>query len=132
MDILLISDQPLTVIALRSVLSGHDQVAGVIDAACMAEAMTLLTGPHQFGMIVLDLDTHGVRAVITRAAQTTGRDRQAEALEQRGLAADAGVVNVQGHEPLIAPARFDPCAATHAAHPHSCLIKTNDAAHEEL
>lgn len=67
MDILLISDQPLTVIALRSVLNGNDHVAAVIDAAYMAEAMTMLSGPHQFGMIVLDLDTHGVRAVSTTA-----------------------------------------------------------------
>jgi DNA-binding NarL/FixJ family response regulator len=67
LDILLISDQPLTVIALRSVLSSHEHVATVVDAAYMAEAMTLLTGPHQFGMIVLDLDTHGVRAVSTSA-----------------------------------------------------------------
>lgn len=67
MDILLISDQPLTVIALRGVLSSHEQVASVVDAAYMAEAMTLLTGPHQIGMIVLDLDTHGVRAISTTA-----------------------------------------------------------------
>ena len=67
MDILLISDQPLTVLALRSVLSRHQPVANVVDAAYMAEAMTMLAGPHAFSMIVLDLDTHGVRAVSTTA-----------------------------------------------------------------
>jgi DNA-binding NarL/FixJ family response regulator len=66
-DILLISDQPLTVLALRAMLSRPTAVAQVVDAAYMAEAMTLLSGPHRFGMIVLDLDTHGVRAVSTTA-----------------------------------------------------------------
>jgi DNA-binding NarL/FixJ family response regulator len=66
-DILLISDQPLTVIALRAVLSRHEPVARVVDATHMAEAMTLLTGPHEFKLLVLDLDTHGVRPVSTTA-----------------------------------------------------------------
>ncbi|MED5618260.1 response regulator [Ideonella sp. BN130291] len=67
MDILLISDQPLTVLALRAVLSRHQPVANVVDATHMAEAMTLLNGKHSFGLLVLDLDTHGVRAVSTTA-----------------------------------------------------------------
>lgn len=67
MDILLISDQPLTVLALRAVLSRHEPVAKVVDASHMAEAMTMLTGPHEFALVVLDLDTHGVRPVSTTA-----------------------------------------------------------------
>jgi DNA-binding NarL/FixJ family response regulator len=66
-DILLISDQPLTVLALRAVLSRHEPVARVVDASHMAEAMTMLTGPHEFQLMVLDLDTHGVRPVSTTA-----------------------------------------------------------------
>jgi DNA-binding NarL/FixJ family response regulator len=66
-DILLISDQPLTVLALRAVLSRHQPVANVVDASHMAEAMTLLNGKHSFRLLVLDLDTHGVRAVSTTA-----------------------------------------------------------------
>ena len=67
MDILLISDQPLTVLALRAVLGRHKPIANVVDATHMAEAMTMLTGPHRFRLLVLDLDTHGVRAVSTTA-----------------------------------------------------------------
>ena len=67
MDILLISDQPLTVLALRAVLNRHEPVANVVDASHMAEAMTLLTGPQKFDLMVLDLDTHGVRPVSTTA-----------------------------------------------------------------
>jgi len=66
-DVLLISDQPLTVLALRAVLSRHQPVANVIDATHMAEAMTLLHRKHSFRLLVLDLDTHGVRAVSTTA-----------------------------------------------------------------
>lgn len=67
MDILLISDQPLTVLALRAVLSRREPVARVVDATHMAEAMTMLTGPHDFKLVVVDLDTHGVRPVSTTA-----------------------------------------------------------------
>jgi len=66
-DILLISDQPLTVLALRAVLGRSEPVGQVVDASYMAEAMSMLAGPHAFGLIVLDLDTHGVRAVSTTA-----------------------------------------------------------------
>jgi DNA-binding NarL/FixJ family response regulator len=66
-DILLISDQPLTVLALRAVLGRHEPVARVVDASHLAEAMTLLTGPHEFALVALDLDTHGVRPVSTTA-----------------------------------------------------------------
>lgn len=67
MDILLISDQPLTVLALRAVLARHEPIANVVDASHMAEAMGLLAGKHRFQLLVLDLDTHGVRAVSTTA-----------------------------------------------------------------
>ena len=67
MDILLISDQPLTVLALRAVLGRQEPVGHVLDANHMAEAMTMLAGPHDIGLMVLDLDTHGVRAVSTTA-----------------------------------------------------------------
>ena len=47
---------------------------------------------------------HGVDAVLTRADHATGTDRLAEAAGALGLADDAIVVNVQGDEPLLAPA----------------------------
>ncbi|MCE4553560.1 3-deoxy-manno-octulosonate cytidylyltransferase [Pelomonas cellulosilytica] len=56
--------------------------------------------------------SHGVHALMTRADHPSGSDRLAEAVEQLALADDAVVVNVQGDEPLIAPAMIDACAAT--------------------
>lgn len=66
---------------------------------------------------------HGVQALMTRADHPSGSDRLAEAVEQLGLPDDAAVVNVQGDEPLIAPAMIDACAATLAGQP-DCVMAT--------
>ena len=47
---------------------------------------------------------HGVDACLTRSDHPTGTDRLAEAAIALGLDDDAIVVNVQGDEPLLAPA----------------------------
>ena len=72
---------------------------------------------------------HGVQALMTRADHPSGSDRLAEAVEQLGLADHATVVNVQGDEPLIAPAMIDACAATLAAQA-DCVMAT--VAHAEF
>jgi 3-deoxy-manno-octulosonate cytidylyltransferase (CMP-KDO synthetase) len=59
---------------------------------------------------------HGVEAVLTRADHPSGSDRLAEACEQLGLAGDDAVVNVQGDEPLLAPALIDAVASMLGTH----------------
>ncbi len=66
---------------------------------------------------------HGVRALLTRADHASGSDRLAEAVDQLALPDDALVVNVQGDEPLIAPAMIDACAGQLAAKP-DCVMAT--------
>jgi 3-deoxy-manno-octulosonate cytidylyltransferase (CMP-KDO synthetase) len=66
---------------------------------------------------------HGVAALLTRADHPSGSDRLAEACEQLGLDGDDAVVNVQGDEPLIAPAMIDACAALLDAR-RDCVMST--------
>lgn len=94
-------------VAQRAALSGAGRVVVATDAPEVATACAV----------------HGVQALMTRADHPSGSDRLAEAVEQLGLADDDAVVNVQGDEPLIAPAMIDACAATLAAQP-DCVMAT--------
>ena len=94
-------------VAQRAALSGANQIVVATDAPEVATACA----------------THGVRALMTRADHPSGSDRLAEAVGQLGLADDAVVVNVQGDEPLIAPAMINACATTLAAQP-DCVMAT--------
>lgn len=94
-------------VAQRAALSGAGQIVVATDAPEVAAACA----------------AHGVRTLMTRADHPSGSDRLAEAVEQLGLADDAVVVNVQGDEPLIAPAMIDACATTLAAQP-DCVMAT--------
>ncbi|MDX2219461.1 MAG: 3-deoxy-manno-octulosonate cytidylyltransferase [Burkholderiales bacterium] len=67
------------------------------------------------------LDAANIRNVMTRVDHVSGTDRLAEVVAQLGLADDAVVVNVQGDEPLIAPALIDQVAATLAAEPAAAI-----------
>lgn len=65
----------------------------------------------------------GIEALLTRTDHPSGSDRLAEACEQLGLDGDDVVVNVQGDEPLLAPAMIDACAALLQAR-HDCAMST--------
>ncbi len=76
--------------------------------------------------IVAACRAHGVDALLTRADHATGSDRLAEACDLLALADDTLVVNVQGDEPLIAPALIAACARA-LADDDACVAAT--AAH---
>jgi 3-deoxy-manno-octulosonate cytidylyltransferase (CMP-KDO synthetase) len=63
-------------------------------------------------------EEHGVEAVMTRADHASGTDRIAEVAARLQLSPTTLVVNVQGDEPLIAPALIDDVA--------SALAKASD------
>lgn len=67
--------------------------------------------------------THGVRAVMTRADHPSGSDRLAEACDLLALGEDAIVVNVQGDEPLINPVDIDAAAVLLQRRP-DCSMST--------
>lgn len=103
-----IAGAPMIVqVARRAATAGAAQVVVATDAPEVREAC----------------EAHGIRALMTRADHASGSDRLAEAVELLGLSDDALVVNVQGDEPLIAPAMIRDCAALLAARPQ-CAMAT--------
>jgi 3-deoxy-manno-octulosonate cytidylyltransferase (CMP-KDO synthetase) len=92
-------------VAQRAEQSGAAQVVVAADDRRIADACS----------------AHGVRVVLTRSDHPSGSDRLAEACEQLGLAGDDVVVNVQGDEPLIAPALIDAVAALLRERPQASM-----------
>lgn len=76
--------------------------------------------------IVAACERHDVCALLTDPSHATGSDRLAEACMRLGLDGSDLVVNVQGDEPLLAPALIDACAAALERDP-ACVMAT--AAH---
>jgi 3-deoxy-manno-octulosonate cytidylyltransferase (CMP-KDO synthetase) len=90
-----IAGLPMVVrVAQRAAQSGASRVVVATDTPAIAQACA----------------THGVAAVMTDASHPSGSDRLAQACRLLGLGADEIVVNVQGDEPLIAPALIDAVA----------------------
>jgi 3-deoxy-manno-octulosonate cytidylyltransferase (CMP-KDO synthetase) len=103
-----IAGLPMVVrVALAAARSGASRVVVAADAQAIVDACL----------------AHGTEALLTRSDHPSGSDRLAEACEQLGLDGDDLVVNVQGDEPLIAPAMIDACAALLRARP-DCVMAT--------
>ncbi len=106
-------------------IHGAPMVVRVAQRAAASGASRVVVAADD-ARIVAACGEHGIEALLTATAHTTGTDRLAEASELLGLGEDAIVVNVQGDEPLIAPAvikdvaallaRSDDCAMATAAH----------------
>ena len=96
-----IGGKPMVVrVAERAARSGASEVIVATDHPAIASAA----------------ERNGFAAVMTRKDHATGTDRIAEVAARRGLSARSIVVNVQGDEPLIAPALIAKVAANLAAH----------------
>ena len=91
-------------------IGGLPMIVRVAQRAAMSGASAVVVAADD-PSITQACAAHGVRAVLTRTDHLTGSDRLAEACTLLGLAGDDIVVNVQGDEPLIAPALIDACAA---------------------
>ena len=113
-------DKPLADIA------GLPMVVRVAQAAARSAAARVVVAGDS-PAIVAACQAHGVQAVLTHADHPSGSDRLAEACALLGLDGDDLVVNVQGDEPLIAPAMIDACAALLQDRP-DCVMAT--VAHE--
>ena len=101
-----IGGKPMVVrVAERALASGAARVAVATDDERVRAAVV----------------AHGFAACMTRADHPTGTDRLAEAAAQLGLPDDAIVVNVQGDEPLLAPALIRAMADLLAAKPDAAI-----------
>ena len=109
-------DKPLADIA------GLPMVVRVAQAAGRSAARRVVVAADS-PAIVAACQAHGTQALLTRSDHPSGSDRLAEACELLGLDGDDLVVNVQGDEPLIAPAMIDACAALLRQRP-DCVMAT--------
>jgi 3-deoxy-manno-octulosonate cytidylyltransferase (CMP-KDO synthetase) len=99
-----IGGRPMVVrVAQRALESGASRVVVAADSDAIVQACA----------------SHGVEAVLTRTDHPSGSDRLAQACDILGLAPQQLVVNVQGDEPLIAPALIDAVAALLARQPQA-------------
>jgi 3-deoxy-manno-octulosonate cytidylyltransferase (CMP-KDO synthetase) len=107
-------DKPLADIA------GKPMVVRVAERARASSAARVVVATDS-PQVMDACGAHGVAAVLTRADHASGSDRLAEACGLLGLADDDTVVNVQGDEPLIAPALIDAVAALLARRPEASM-----------
>jgi 3-deoxy-manno-octulosonate cytidylyltransferase (CMP-KDO synthetase) len=91
-------------------LGGKPMVVRVAERARASGAGRIVVATDHADILAA-CAAHGVEARMTRADHPSGTDRIAEVARELGLADDAVVVNLQGDEPLIAPALLAACAA---------------------
>ncbi len=123
-----IAGVPMIVRVAQRVLQGTAQLGGGSDAPRVVVAA-------DSPAIVDACKAHQIDVVLTRDDHPSGSDRLAEACDILGLADDEIVVNVQGDEPLIAPAlvvdvarllqRHSTASMSTAAHPIETLADFN-------
>ncbi|MCL4760651.1 MAG: 3-deoxy-manno-octulosonate cytidylyltransferase [Burkholderiales bacterium] len=101
-------------------IAGKPMVVRVAENARRSGAARVVVATDD-GRIAEAARGHGVEAVLTRADHPTGTDRLAEAAAQLALAPEAIVVNVQGDEPLLAPALIARTAALLASRPDAAI-----------
>lgn len=106
-------------------IAGLPMIVRVAQRAAQSCAASVVVAADHAD-IVTACETHGVRALLTRADHATGSDRLAEACTLLGLDGSDLVVNVQGDEPLIEPSLIDACAEL-LERRHDCVMST--AAH---
>jgi 3-deoxy-manno-octulosonate cytidylyltransferase (CMP-KDO synthetase) len=103
-------------------LAGLPMVVRVAQRAALSGAARVVVAADD-ERIVAACAAHGVQALLTRRDHASGSDRLAEACTLLGLDGDDRVVNVQGDEPLLAPAMVDACAALLDQRP-DCVMST--------
>lgn len=97
-------------------LGGKPLIVRTAEQATRSDATDVIVATDH-AAIREALEQANIRNVMTRVDHISGTDRLAEVVAQLGLTDDTVVVNVQGDEPLIAPALIDQVATTLIAEP---------------
>jgi len=98
-------------------LCGKPMIQHVYERVMQARTLSYAAVATDDERIFRAVEKFGGRAVMTSARHRSGTDRIAEAVAGLGLAADDIVVNIQGDQPLFAPAQIDEVAAPLIADP---------------
>jgi 3-deoxy-manno-octulosonate cytidylyltransferase (CMP-KDO synthetase) len=101
-------------------IAGKPMVVRVADQAKKSGAQRVVIATDHAD-VKFAAEQHGHFALMTRADHAHGTDRIAEVVAQLDLADDEIIVNVQGDEPLIAPALIAKIAETLAAKPAAAI-----------
>lgn len=101
-------------------IDGKPMVVWVAEKARASGAAEVVVATDDAG-IVQEVERFGFRALLTSPDHPTGTDRLAEVCAQLQLADDRIVVNIQGDEPLIAPALIGEVAAALDASPTAAI-----------
>ena len=110
-----VAGRPMVVhVVERAVASGADEVWVATDHVDIAAAVA----------------AHGCQVCMTAADHYSGTDRIAEAVSQRGWNDEQIIVNVQGDEPLIAPALIRAVAQHLHDRPQAAIATACHAIHE--
>lgn len=101
-------------------IAGKPMVVRVVEAVatCGAAEVIVATDDQR---VLEAVAAHGHLAVMTRPDHPSGTDRIAEVAALRGWNADEIVVNVQGDEPLIAPALVTAVAQALGTDPEAAI-----------
>ena len=110
-------------------IAGKPMVVRVAENARKSGAARVVVATDD-GRIADAARAHGVDACLTRSDHPTGTDRLAEAAIALGLDDDAIVVNVQGDEPLLAPALVARMAELLASRPDAAIATACHPLHD--
>jgi 3-deoxy-manno-octulosonate cytidylyltransferase (CMP-KDO synthetase) len=110
-------------------LAGKPMIAHVCERAAQAGASAVHVATDD-ERIARAVRSHGFAVVMTRADHASGTDRLAEAARTLGLEAERIIVNVQGDEPLIAPALIRAVAERLQAERGASMATACHAIHE--
>jgi 3-deoxy-manno-octulosonate cytidylyltransferase (CMP-KDO synthetase) len=114
-------------------IAGRPMIQHVLERASAAGAREVVVATDD-ERIAAACRACGADVEMTSAAHPSGTDRLAEVAVRRGWANDQIIVNVQGDEPLLAPANVAQVAELLAATPQAAIatLATPVLSHEEF